>query len=444
VHQRPEVGARLQLRGLPRSFALPLVSLGALALVRGRPRLLAAGAVAGAALYLPVGLLLATALTLLLLLPQPDAGQCWSARQRAAWLVATAVAMLIVAAPVFVALQPFGPLIGPDMAAAFPEAGPGGRMLAGNRLTDPLGGGPVLGTLGAFFSDLGDRASWGLCAAALLGLLGLALRDAGARRLLLLPSSMVLTYATATLLLPHLYAPGRYLDFVVGPATALGLAAGLAALLRGGVPAPPRSWIPAAITLGARLAVGLLAARNDSSTGGLTVHVTREDRELLDFVARLPPHARVAGWPGGTIEAVPYVTGRRVLVTREVHNPFHRDYVLELRRRTFALIDAYFSTEDAPVRRLFEEYEVTHLLVDFAHHRGEPPDYFRPFDERIHEVAGRPGAGAHLRRLAERSAVWRDGDRVLLDLGVLGRSAASERQPTRGESMKSTGPRVSQ
>lgn len=402
---------------LPRSFGLPLVALGALALARGSPLLLAASAVAGAAFYLPVGVLLAAALALqLLAIPEPDGKERWSARRRFGWLVATGILMLLLTAPVVVALQPFGSLIGPDEIAAFPEAGEGGRMRAGNRLTDRPEGGAVFGVLAALLRDLGDRIPPWFSGAVLLGLLGASLRQRGARRLLTLPLAMAATYVAATWLLPHLYAPGRYLDFALGPLTALGLGAGFAALFGAlvAVRAPP--WSADVLAAAACLLVALTVVREEPGHGGLTIHIPPADRELHTLLAGLPPDVRIAGWPTGPVDTAPYVTGRRVLVTREVHNPFHRAYVLELRARTEAFIDAYFATDAAPLERLRDEFGVTHLLIDFSHYEGDPPAYFDPFAGRIRAASGRGETLANLRRIAVHAAVWQHDHYALIDL----------------------------
>jgi len=416
---------------LPRSFGLPLLALGALGLARCDPRIIAAAAVLGAAFYLPVGILLAAALALLLLL---DSSR--SPGRRIALLAATAAVMLALVAPVLLALSPYGSLIGPNDIAAFPEAGPAGRMADGDRVTDFVARTPAA-WLAAFLHDLGEVTTYWLQAGVLLSALLLALRRAGARRLLLLPVAMLLCHAAATALLPALYVPGRYVEYTVPIFTAVALPAGLGALA---VATTERR----APRLAAELAVllfciwaGTTIAKGNDGHRGLTVAVPEGDRALHQALAALPADALVAGWPIGPLEAAPYVSGRRVLVTREVHNPFHRAYVETLRRRTEALVDAYFAPDPAPLATLAAEFGATHLLIDFRHYGAAPPRYFAPFDARIEARHGNPQTAVFLMQLADRASEFRDEHRALISLAEPVPTGAS---PAKADPLKADQP----
>ena len=66
-------------------------------------------------------------------------------------------------------------------------------------------------------------------------------------------------------------------------------------------------------------------------------------------------------------DSVPYVSRRRALVTGETYQAFHDRYTLEMRRRTNAVIDAYFATAGTWLQRfvvhpLFTPPDVGNLM----------------------------------------------------------------------------------
>ena len=112
------------------------------------------------------------------------------------------------------------------------------------------------------------------------------------------------------------------------------------------------------------------------------------------------------------------MTGRRVFVTFETHATFHRGYADHMRERTNALIDAYFATDVKPLRRLRDQHDVTHLVIDRTHYLAAPI-YFAPFDTLIppqFEAAQRDGAEA-LRQSG--AMIYDDGTYVVLELSRL-------------------------
>ena len=125
--------------GLPRSFALPLLAWGSLALVFGRVRLLAALVVLSAAFYPMAGVVLGAAFALLLLLPERDRGAAaaWSWQRRWVLLALTALGALVVLMPSALRLREYGDAIPPALWPQYPEAGPGGRFDAVDRAPFP-------------------------------------------------------------------------------------------------------------------------------------------------------------------------------------------------------------------------------------------------------------------------------------------------------------------
>jgi hypothetical protein len=421
--------------GLPRSFGFPLVAVGAAALVHGRPRVLAACVVLGAAFYPPAGLLLGLALAGLLLLP----GDTPPARRLAA-LAVTAMLSGVVVAPSVLAARPYGPLIVSSHVAAFPEAGPGGRygpddLAEGHRLV------PATVTVFARALTGADEPWWrGLASRArpfrrallaviagilIAGTARLARHDAAARRLLLLAGAALLAHEASRLAAPRLFLPDRYVVYPIGVLTLVLLPAAAGAL------APRRARGGAAIAL--TLLVLLTLGGRGPGHAGLLALEAGYDGELDALTAALralPPEALIAGWPDGAMDDVPYLTGRRALLTWETHQAFHAAYVLEMRRRMAALVEAYWAATPEPLRRLRDEHGVTHLLVD-RRHFAVPPTYFAPFAAPV-RAAQRALGAAEPESLRQRGAVVYEGARfVVLDLGRLaGVAMVCDAEPT--------------
>jgi len=94
-----------------------------------------------------------------------------------------------------------------------------------------------------------------------------------------------------------------------------------------------------------------------------------------------------------------------------------------MRRRMDAVFEAYFSLDAAPLRRLREQFGVTHLLVE-AHHFSDPkrpPEYFSPWRARIGPrlEAVRDKAYLMNQTLHQRAAVFNRDGLILLDLARL-------------------------
>ncbi len=132
--------------------------------------------------------------------------------------------------------------------------------------------------------------------------------------------------------------------------------------------------------------VGLIAQAEAESAGYL---FTMEpfQRRAINFIETLPKDAVLAGWPGDrygrVVEAVPYVAQRSVLVTWAGHAIAHRDYVLDMRAKMDAVVDAYLAKDLAPLRELRDRFGVDYLVVNEADFAGnEAPSYIEPFTAR--------------------------------------------------------------
>jgi hypothetical protein len=414
--------------GLPRSFALPMLAWGALSLVEGRVKLLAALVPISAAFYPMAGVVLGAALALSLLLPGRDRGAAaeWSWRRRLGLLALTALLASIVLLPSALRLREYGDAISPSLWAHYPEAGAGGRFDAVDRA--PFPGlpealyPPLLAALVGVEvplvarTNLAAHPEWlgpAFSALLLVAYGVLAWTRSEGRRLGCLLAAVLVCHSLAFFANLRLFLPERYVAYGV-PVLAL---IGIPSLLAPVAAASRRSLrsLPYAFNV---LLLALVGAEGSSFTG-LTVGIPPGERPLYARLAQLPRDSVVAGWPGEAIDNVPYLSRRSVFVARETHMPFHRKYTELMRQRTQSLIRAYFASSVDWLRDLRRESGVTHLLIDRRHFLARP-SYFVPFDsEAARAFDAMQLDGSAVLAALPRARVFEHGPYVLLDLSRL-------------------------
>jgi hypothetical protein len=424
--------------GLPRAFGFPIVALAIAALVHGRVRMLATVTAIGAAFYpaaaMPGGMALAG---VMLLLPAKSRGEAatWSFKKRFAWVVGTAVAAAILLAPTSLALRKYGGFITPADIAAYPEAGPGGRYEPGDRPPYPTlaqdiasevpraltgAGVPWTKVLGNDEIPARTRNSCVMffLGFAVLGMLRLTSRDDAARRAACFVIAAAVGHYLARKVPPWFYLPERYVAFPAPPFVALMVAGAAATWLDGASAWADRAWVKLASLLSVALIVLYLVGGRGSGSAGLTVQVDTEAK-LFSFIRSLPPEVMLAGFPSGEPDNIPYVTGRQVLMSRENHAVFSKGFADEMRKRMSAFTDAYWASDVAPLRRLRDEFGVSHLLVDSRHFGDTPPKYFAPFNPHINEAfaAGKRDGFFVLR--ADEAVVFQESGITIIDLWKL-------------------------
>jgi hypothetical protein len=423
--------------GLPRAFAYPFLSWMAAALCLGRVRLLAVLSATGALFYPILPVIGGLTLALLLLAMQPaDRGEAssWSFRRRAIVLALTLAASAAALAPFALAMRPHGATIKESMLQAFPEAGPRGRVDRKDRPPFPpffveasrLARATVVGEgrplVPAVRRSVKADASVGKAVLAFVALVAsigfarLALRESNARRLTALGTATFVGYALANAVTPSLVVPQRYAQYAVPVLVAIALPASARGLSLFAGKAHQLERQAPALVLGFGVAVLCLFGGRGDPMSGLHHRISREDERLFAAVRKLPKRALVAGFPRGAMNDLPIATERAAFLTREVHMPYHTGMTLLMRERMQALIDAYFARDLAPIRRLRDQHQVTHLLVDTRHFAGEPPSYFAPFDTRIGERFRAARGDFAALKAREAASVFRHGARFLLDL----------------------------
>ncbi|HIC80906.1 MAG TPA: hypothetical protein EYP07_08075 [Kiloniellaceae bacterium] len=160
-------------------------------------------------------------------------------------------------------------------------------------------------------------------------------------------------------------------------------------------------------------------------------HLGAEEQALMRFVSDTQPSTLFAVWPGGLtpLELIPYAGQRPLLVMRKVHYTVYPDHILAMRARTFALIDAYFATDVAALRRLHCDWNVRYLVTYNEHFAPDAamPEYFAPFDQRIAGIWAAHRPEDFLLRRPDPHWVVLDNEKYrVVDLAILSGTAGGD------------------
>ena len=151
--------------------------------------------------------------------------------------------------------------------------------------------------------------------------------------------------------------------------------------------------------------------------------IAQPSRPLLVAIAALPKDSLITGWPYGEMKNIEYVTRRNAFLTAELHQVLHLGFIEIMRQRMDAVFDAYLSVDAAPLRRLRDQFGVTHLLVETHHFTDpkRPPEYFAPWRSRIGPRLDAIKNKVYLidESLRQKAAVYDSNGLILLDLARL-------------------------
>ena len=169
--------------------------------------------------------------------------------------------------------------------------------------------------------------------------------------------------------------------------------------------------------------IGLVAKADATASGYLFILEPFQQR-ANNFIATLPKDAVLAGWPGDrfgrVVESVPYVAQRSVLVTWAGHPIVHTDYVLTMRARMNALVDAYLAEDVGAIRDLRDRFKVDYLVVNRHDFEGDTaPAYIEPFTSRAEALWTAHKGHFVAIRLDSQAGIYTDGDISILDLKKL-------------------------
>jgi hypothetical protein len=430
--------------GLPRGFGFPIISATLLSLAAGRPGWCALCVVFGALFYPVTAVISGLCLAGMLLAPKVmglEAPALGLAR-RITLLSGTALLAGLLLLPTALSSSRFGGVVRADETREFPEAGPGGRYTQESRppfldffhasaddvRRAVVSTSPNFAGVRAWLAENKEvrssrrfeRAKDGVLLLVLLGGFGLLLRRPAARRVLVLLAASWFGHAVARQVAPYAYLPERYSAYSLPLLTTLAVSVAVAGFFPSAFDRGSRRTLRAGIMAIYVTTLLVFVSGRITANIGVDVAISKDERRLLDFVSQLPPTVVVAGWPTGPVNEIPYVSRRRVLLNKEVHQAFHKGYIEEMRRRMRGLIDAYLATSVDPIVRLRDELGVTHLVVQRSHFEARLPNYFRPFDRRIGQrIDAAQGKAYELPKQYRAAKVFANRDCVLLDLSLV-------------------------
>ncbi|MGZ8529621.1 MAG: hypothetical protein ACXW6J_03180 [Candidatus Binatia bacterium] len=436
--------------GAPRMYGYPLIAITLYALVRDRPRLLGLMAILGALLYPIVASIAGVCLSGWLILPhyaKQSIVSRWSPQRRLATLAAVGLLTVSCLAPLLAGHGAYGRRLVAADTVNYPEAGADGNYRPYDQLPYPLFGQESLSYyLGPLYSHGDAIAPWVnlhknldpvtlLAALAAAALAILVVVSAGLRRVLHSDQRgagirvlgffiiCVLLHVVAWLAAPYLYIPTRYLMFSLPFIVTLIFPWSLY-LLVGRIGKFQTASRLRDCTFLAIIGVYLIAF---GGRGNVEIEkgfmVAKASQPLFAAIAALPKNSLVAGWPYGEIKNIEYAARRNAFLTAQLHQVLHLEFVETMRQRMDAVFEAYFSVDAAPLRRLRDQFGVTHLLVE-THHFSDPkrpPEYFSPWRSRIGPRLAAVRDKAYLMNasLQQEAAVFNRNGLVLLDLARL-------------------------
>ena len=412
--------------GLPRSFGYPIVSISALGLVLGRPWLLVLATLVGGAFYYVASVISGLALAIyLLLFPRRwrNLDDRWTLKRRVLVVVLTGASTIILVSPGLFAGTQYGSLVGPEKYEEFPEAGLGGRYYHHH--------GPdvlfeiIHEAVTSVSRTLGSEKLFASIVILICGLgLFLSRSSPPTLRLLTLPAVSLIGFQLATWWDPYFFIPGRYTHYVGPIFVIIFLPAALLAIFNKLPALGDRPDMAKALSVLLCIAIVFFTSGLGPSVG-LSIKIPTKDVAIYSFIEELPNDAVIAGLPTGMIENVPYLSKKKILYSHETHMVFHEEYILTMRQRLSALLEALYATNLAPLILLRDEHQVTHLVIEQDRYSGF--SYFKPFDSLTERLAAQAQLEPGFIEEARPAIVFQQDPVLILDLARLGdqRPAAS-------------------
>lgn len=432
------------MSGLQRGFGAWLCAVMLCFVVSGNINLLGVTVVVTAMFYPAAAVFGLITLAGIVCLPRRflESPERWSLKKRATTLLLFTSLTAIAVLPQTIAGSRYGQRLSIEHESEFPEWGPEGRYSQGDRgvpmpfwtklsentLSSLLAGKLVREKKLEEEGDAPDQqqspnedlrrdfhlvlAFSLLCAAVLIRRTPGRISPA-ATRISVYAVAIACSFVAATALFPLLYIPTRY---IVTPLPAL--VAILFPALWTGALREALTVVPSYIRAGSVLTLSMVALYL-LGWFSLTVKplpTASGNRELFSYIRGLPRESIIAGWPRGTLTTVPLFTGKNVLLQEEAHQIFHRDFLVECRKRIRAIIKLYAATDQGPLDELQREFGVTHLLIDKKHLKMAP-SYFAPFkSEMVAARANIPAERLYLEKLVKDATVFQLHNTVLVDL----------------------------
>lgn len=189
---------------------------------------------------------------------------------------------------------------------------------------------------------------------------------------LIIPVSLFL-YVVARLFLVKLFVPRRYLFYTLNIICCIGFAVAIRIILEN---------IELSRTKMCLILVALLVF---ASFKGRHIELFdySHDHSLYKFLQTTPKNTLIAGWPE-LMDNVMTFGNRRAFVTYELSHTWVEPYWSEVKKRTFDLFKAYYSSSPEEIKAFCKSRGIEYLIVremDFSPQRlSEPNLYFEPFN----------------------------------------------------------------
>ena len=250
--------------------------------------------------------------------------------------------------------------------------------------------------------------------------------------LLILLASGCLGYQIAIWLWPYLFIPERSIVYTFPIALHIGLVLGTIEFLKNvfqKIPLPkPDTAIAIASLILFIFMTAFLVDKNLPGKGLYSEHKRAEFYEYIKY--NLPQSALLAGFPQD-VDSIPLLSRKHILAGGETYRVHYTKYVLEMRKRTAAVIDAVFSDNVEAIKRLRDEFHVTHLVFNWLYYQpvydksgrylgSYAPDLFAPHNTHLETlIRDVPLEKRALWRLAGDLEEKRIGTMGILDLSKL-------------------------
>jgi hypothetical protein len=188
--------------------------------------------------------------------------------------------------------------------------------------------------------------------------------------------------AHATLFFLHL--PQRYVGFALPIFLTIWVTALATRLFRRAAarwPALARPRVLAVAAVAFLVVDGVPALRTAHQSVVAVTYLARE--HALDFLATLPEDALIAAHPEDA-NAIPLLTKRSILASKEVALPYYRGYYARVAERLEAELRAHYALDWGTVDRLHDRYGADAILVhDHRYQPGRPRRFDEPFASRL-------------------------------------------------------------
>lgn len=431
--------------GLPRAFSFTLIAGFCWGLIRGNLWIIIPTLLLQVFFYPPSALPCCIAFAVWLLFPQLTGRDTkkYTVKKRIFILALVGMLSFISVLPHIVSFHSYGDRITHQNMHDYPEIGQNGRYRNNPYFIPPFPSltKQVARTAKISFSgngllDISDRGKNVLLVlASVVSLIGwsfLIYRRDKACALLILLASGGLGYQLAVWLWPYLFIPQRSILYALPVALHTGLVFGSIEFFKNVFRKIRLSKPDTAIAIASlSLFILMTAFLVDKNLPVIGLRSEHEKAPFYNYLKyNLPQTALLAGFPED-VDSIPLLSKKRILAGKETYLVHYTEYVSEMRRRTIAVIDAFFSDNIQAVKRLRDEFRVTHLIFNWkyykpvydenGHYAGiYIPDFFAPHDTYLKTlVMDVPLEKRAILRIADDIEKMRIGSISILDLSKL-------------------------